>query len=1117
MESNQIRDRFIRFYQERGHLRVPSASLVPHGDPTLLFTSAGMVPFKPYFMGLAEPPAPRLTTVQKCFRTTDIEEVGDYSHLTFFEMLGNFSIGDYFKREAIGWAWELLTDADAGFGLPADTLWVSIFETDEEAHDEWRAVGVPEERIHRYGEEHNYWFSGDIGPCGPNSEIFVDRGVRAGCAYCAQGACKPNLEPDCGRFLEVWNLVFMTLYQAEDGTRTELPRKNIDTGSGLERVACILQGKETVYETDLFRPIIARIEELSGRRYGADAATDTAIGVVAEHMRAATFLIADGVMPSNEGRGYVLRRILRRAVYFLTQLADGAASQGAAGGQTPGGASGNTAGDAPPRGAASSALTASGGTGEDAASSASMAPGAAGEDAASGAPTAAGATGAGATSGNTAPLRGAASSARTASGEVDEGTLLDKVAAAVIEKMAYAYPDVGERGPFVMRLLAAEEAKFRETLERGTAVLEAMIDTRASIATKLIETVKFVFASRLRGQQLRAVFDSAGMASPANQGGTLATQMLMDVIGEAVDENSMDVALLNAQSWMKNITGPEAFLLSDTFGFPIDLTEEIAKAHGLNVHRKSFGRELEAQRERGRAGAKFEIDADRTEAYAQIAHVRPRFVGYAATRHETTVAAIIPCGASQTGRTAGGAGGVVERAAAGDEVEVVLVETPFYAEGGGQAGDTGEIAGPSGRVAVEDTQSPAEGLIVHRGRVVEGSIAVNDAVTARVEASKRRASERNHTATHLLHAALRQVLGTHVRQAGSLVAPDRLRFDFTHIEATKPEELAAVQRLVNEKIREDIEVRPHEEAYGEAIAGGAMAAAAAPQSKQQRAAAAPQSKQQRANSKDRPASQDSKRPGRTEDEEQRTENGEHRENIEQRTENGEQRENKEQKTHGCFSRELCGGTHVHRTGEIGAFVIESEGSVGSGVRRIEARTGALADAYVLEQQETIGRLARQLGTAPSELEARVEAMRAELEAERRRAQQLERQAGRAEVDTLLSAAEQVDGASLLVARVPAASVEAMREMGDLLRERLVSAVVVLGAVVGEKPSFLAMVTKDLTGRVHAGKLISQVAAVAGGGGGGRPEMAQAGGKDAALLDEALGVARELARAGLLAG
>ncbi|MHB8684487.1 MAG: DHHA1 domain-containing protein, partial [Dehalococcoidia bacterium] len=364
----------------------------------------------------------------------------------------------------------------------------------------------------------------------------------------------------------------------------------------------------------------------------------------------------------------------------------------------------------------------------------------------------------------------------------------------------------------------------------------------------------------------------------------------------------------------------------------------------------------------------------------------------------------------------------------------------------------------------------------------------------------------------------------------------RLRFDFTHIEATKPEELAAVQRLVNEKIREDIEVRPHEEAYDEAIAGGAMAlfgekyrakvrvvdiceaaAAAAPQSKQQRAAAAPQSKQQRANSKDRPASQDSKRPGRTEDEEQRTENGEHRENIEQRTENGEQRENKEQKTHGCFSRELCGGTHVHRTGEIGAFVIESEGSVGSGVRRIEARTGALADAYVLEQQETIGRLARQLGTAPSELEARVEAMRAELEAERRRAQQLERQAGRAEVDTLLSAAEQVDGASLLVARVPAASVEAMREMGDLLRERLVSAVVVLGAVVGEKPSFLAMVTKDLTGRVHAGKLISQVAAVAGGGGGGRPEMAQAGGKDAALLDEALGVARELARAGLLAG
>ncbi|HEY8173690.1 MAG TPA: alanine--tRNA ligase-related protein, partial [Dehalococcoidia bacterium] len=300
MNVDEIRETFIRFYKERGHLQIPSASLVPHGDPTLLFTSAGMVPFKPYFQGLAEPPAPRMVTVQKCFRTTDIDSVGDYSHLTFFEMLGNFSVGDYFKPEAIEWAWELLTRE---FGLDPAKLWVSIYLDDDEAHDLWRAIGLPEERINRYGEEHNYWFSGDIGPCGPNSEIFVDRGPRASCRYCAAGTCKPNLEPDCGRFLEVWNLVFMTLYQHADGSRTELPRKNIDTGSGLERVACVLQGKDTVYDTDVFRPILARIEELTDKTYGADPAADQAMRVVAEHARAATFLITDGVLPSNEGRG----------------------------------------------------------------------------------------------------------------------------------------------------------------------------------------------------------------------------------------------------------------------------------------------------------------------------------------------------------------------------------------------------------------------------------------------------------------------------------------------------------------------------------------------------------------------------------------------------------------------------------------------------------------------------------------------------------------------------------------------------------------------------------------------------------------------------------------------
>ena len=891
MDVDEIRRIFTRFYVEQGHLRIPSASLVPHGDPTLLFTSAGMVPFKPYFMGLSEPPSKRMVTVQKCFRTTDIGSVGDYSHLTFFEMLGNFSVGDYFKEGAINFAWELLTQH---FKLDAKKLWISIFETDDEAHDLWRGVGVPEERIHRYGEEHNYWFSGSIGPCGPNSEVFVDRGPKAGCEFCAAGTCKPNLEPDCTRFLEVWNLVFMTLYQSEDMSRTELPRKNIDTGSGLERMACILQGKETVYETDVFTGIIERIETLTGKSYGETAAVDAAMRIVADHTRSSAFLITDGVMPSNEGRGYVLRRILRRAVYHLTQL-----------------------------------------------------------------------TGA------------------------SDTTLLDKVAESVIGKMEPAYPDLRERAEFVTRLLASEETKFRETLERGRVHLDT---------------------------------------------------------------------ILRAASEEKIVGGDQAFTLYDTFGFPLELTEEIASREGFIVDLKGLEREMLAQRTRGRAAAKFGLEAGRVAAYTQLAHVRSTFVGYDRTQHATSIAAII------------GAGGGVESAEEGDEVEVVLIETPFYAEGGGQAGDRGEITGPNGRVLIEDTQSPAEGLTVHRGRVVSGRIAVNDAVTAVVGADLRRASQRNHTATHLLHAALREVLGAHVKQAGSLVAPDRLRFDFTHIEATKPEELAAVQQLVNEKIRDDIEVHWEVQPYDQAIAGGAMALFG----EKYRADVRVVGICEPVHGHD----SDGGRAAR------------------------------------CFSKELCGGTHCGRTGEVGTFIIESESSIGSGLRRVEALTGSRADAYVLEQQATLTHLARKLNATPAELEQRIEALQSELETERRRAQQFERQAGKAEAGSLLDAAEKIGDVSLLVARVPAESVEAMREIGDVLRDKLGDAVIVLGAIIEDRPNFLAIVTKQVTPRVHAGNLIKQIAAVAGGGGGGRPEMAQAGGKDASKLEAALDLARTLAREGL---
>jgi len=897
MNSDEIRRTFIDFMVSKGHTLIPSASLVPHGDPTLLFTSAGMVPFKPYFMGLADPPATRMVTVQKIFRATDIEETGDYRHNTFFEMLGNFSIGDYFKEGAIEFAWELLTEH---FKLPADKLWTTIYEDDEEAHALWRKIGVPEERIPRYGEKENYWFSGDVGPCGPNSEINLDRGPRPEtCEYCLVGTCRPNLEPDCGRFLEIWNLVFMELFQAEDGSRSPLPGKNIDTGSGLERVVCALQGKDTIYDTDVFQPILGRITDLVGSVYGSESEIDRSMRIVADHARAAIFLITDGVLPSNEGRGYVLRRVLRRAVYALGQLK-----------------------------------------------------------------------------------------------HETEDTLFDKVADAVIDKMGGAYPDLVDRRAFALRLLAAEESKFRETLDRGRTLLE-------------------------------------------------------EVLASAKATNK--------------VIGEQAFTLYDTFGFPLELTQEIAAQQGFEVDIEGFEREMEAQRERGRAAAKFEIDADRTVHYTTLAaQTDSRFVGYDRTEHDTTIAGII------------GAGGVQDSAESGETIEVVLVETPFYPEGGGQVGDVGEIVAPGGRIAVEDTQSPAEGLIVHRGRVVEGRIAVSDAVHASVDVEKRRASQRNHTATHLLHAALREVLGDHVRQAGSLVAPDRLRFDFTHIEATKPEELAAVQRLVNEKVRADIDVHWAHMPYDQALSSGAMALFG---------------EKYQANVRVVGICENDATPPTTNDQRPTT------------------------KTR-CFSKELCGGTHCGRTGEIGTFIIASETSVGSGLRRIEALTGALADAFVLEQQSALRRLGAKLSAQPLEVEARIDALQAELDAERKRVQQLERAAGRSEVDTLLQAAQKIDGASVVVARVDAASADAMREMGDLLREKLGSAVIVLGAVVGDRPNFLAMVTGDLTKRVKAGDLIKQVAAVAGGGGGGRPDMAQAGGKDASKLDEALALAKKLAVEGL---
>jgi alanyl-tRNA synthetase len=881
MDSQRIRETFLRFFQERDHRVVPSAPLVPPGDPTLLFTSAGMVQFKPYFEGRAAPPARRLTSVQKCFRTSDIDSVGDTSHLTFFEMLGNFSVGDYFKAEAIPWAWELVTSKN-WFAMSPDRLWAAVYLDDDEAFDLWRKVGVPAERIMRYGEEHNYWFCGDVGPCGPCSELHYDLGPTPGCPECRRDACHPGVE--CGRFLEIWNLVFMTYFLYPNGSRTPLPAKNIDTGAGLERMAVVLQDVRSVYETDLFVPIIHRIEELSGHRYGQNDAIDRAMRIVAEHTRAATFLIGDDktpVLPSNEERGYAVRRVLRRAVYYGRHYL-----------------------------------------------------------------------------GLDRPF-------------------MAEVTNAAVETMGQAYPELRRQSEFALRIIQPEEEHFEETLSRGE-------------------------------------------------------ELLNDVVGRA-----------KAAS-LKKIPGEEVFLLHDTYGFPMELTREIAHEHGFTIDEEGFQREMEKQRERARAATKLGVDVS-ADAYDPLAELEIAFLGYETLTTETTVVGLLAAGAQ------------AESAAEGEAVEVVLQETPFYAEAGGQVGDRGEIVGPHGRVRVEDTQRAAERLIVHRGHVVEGRIAVNDAVVAQVDAPRRYDTMRNHTATHLLHAALRRVLGTHVRQAGSLVTPDRLRFDFTHVEALKPEELAAVQSLVNDRIRADLPVRTRQSSFDDAMAEGVLAFFDEKYGDVVR--------------------------------------------IVETREDGER-----------FSAELCGGTHCSSTGQIGLCLVVGESSIGAGMRRIEALTGHGAEAYVAERLAALQSASRLMGTTPSDLEPKLSSLLDELEAARKQVQALERAVAAPAAAGLVERAQAVDGVAVLAARVEAPSQDALRHMGDVLRQRLGSAVIVLGATLGGRPTFMAMVTPDLVKRgLHAGYILKQVASAAGGGGGGRPEMAQGGGDDPAKLDEALSLVEPTVR------
>ncbi len=875
MTSDEIREAFLRFFEEKQHQVIPGSSLVPHGDPTLLLTTAGMVQIKPYFLGLAVPPSPRLASCQKCFRATDIDSVGDAKHLTFFEMLGNFSVGDYFKREAIAWAWEFVAEC---LKILPERLWVTIYLDDDEAFNCWREIGFPEERIVRLGEEDNFWGpAGDSGPCGPCSEIHYDFGQKVGCG---RPECGPDC--DCGRFSEIWNLVFTQYNQDRDGKRTPLPKPNIDTGMGLERTAAVMQGVPSIYETDLFLPLVDRICDLAGKEYGKDKAGDQAVRIIAEHSRGTAFLIADGVLPSNEGRGYVLRRILRRACFFGRKLGI-------------------------------------------------------------------------------------------------EEPFLSEVAEIAIAKMSHIYPELGTNQNLIGEVVKMEEEKFISTLDAGINLVEKAVD-------------------------------------------------------EAVNQGR------------NCIVGEEVFRFWDTYGFPSELTAEIARGKGLAVNLKGFEAEMENQRQRGRAAQKFSKTF--STSIGLKAQITTSFVGYDKLKSSSKVSYILD---QESGVP-------IASANEGQNVAIVLDKTPFYGEMGGQVGDTGKMIVNSSRIEITNTVwSPfgnlAEGAVVHLGQVTKGRVSVGDIVEAEVDVGRRLDIARNHTATHLLQAALRQVLGSHVQQRGSLVAPDRLRFDFSHLTAISKQQLNEIQHIVNERIRENLPVISKVVPYKQAADEGAIALFDEKYGETVRV-----------------------------------------------MEVGEP----------PISAELCGGTHVKSTGEIGFLFVISESSIGTGLRRIEAVTGKEAETFVQERLGTLEAVAEGLRSSPSEVPEKVKALVAELAAEHKRSASLERELSRNTVKTLLGQTDQVKGVTVVTAAVPSCSMPVLREMGDLLRDHLKSAVIVLGTVYQDKPAFMANVSPDLVHRgLHAGEIVKGVAEVTGGSGGGKANMAQAGGRDKSKLNEALEVVKKL--------
>lgn len=865
MNSREIRKVFLEFFVSKGHELIKSSSLIPKGDPTLLFTNAGMVQFKSVFLGEETRPYKRATSCQKCLRAggkhSDIENVGHTArHHTFFEMLGNFSFGDYFKREAISFAWELLT---GWFKLPEERLWVSIYEGDDEAASLWKDVtGIPENRIVRLGAKENFWQMGDTGPCGPCSEIIIDQGPDVGCG---KEGCGVGCE--CDRYLEIWNLVFMQYNRNEKGELSPLPRPSIDTGMGLERITAVLQGKLNNFDTDIFSEIISSISDRAGISYGKSPETDISIRVIADHIRAIGFLLSEGLIPSNEGRGYVLRRIIRRAARHARMLGL-------------------------------------------------------------------------------------------------SGPVLFRFLDSLAGSMGDIYPELIDEKERASRILEMEEERFAKTLDQGMRLIE-----------DLIKEVK--------------------------------------------------------RSGRRIIPGEEIFKLYDTYGFPYDLARDIAIDYGLTIDETGFHREMELQRERARASWVGEEEAV-APIYRELINEigRTEFVGYETLESDSIIKAIVLDGK------------VVKEAREGEEVEVFLDITPFYGESGGQVGDEGEIFGEFFRAAVMDTSKPIEGFHSHHVRIKKGILRVWDRVHCKVNEEKRRSTMRNHTATHLLQAALKIVLGDHVKQAGSLVSPEKLRFDFTHFSPLSKEEIMAIEDIVNEKILEDLPVKATIMDLKAAIASGATALFGDKYGERVRVITVPD-----------------------------------------------------------YSSELCGGTHCRATGEIGLFIITSEESIASGIRRIEALTGKNAFNYLKSKAAELSRIEGLLKT--DQPYQRVQKLLNELKGFEKEVEKLKARTLAKDFSSIIEEARVIDGIKVISCRIDGLDAKDLRTLADNIRDKVRSGIIFIASAKNGQASFLSMVTKDLIDRFDAAALMKRVSSIAGGKGGGKREMAQGGTSHIERLDRAI--------------